>query len=64
MVNTLQKRGHHRRDEPACFGTGQRTWVQELHYRTIDRLLIALSVVVFVTTLILKIAGIAELLVP
>jgi energy-coupling factor transport system permease protein len=43
--------------ELRCFGIGKRTWLLELHARTFDRIIIALTLILFIGLTALNIAG-------
>jgi len=47
-----------------AFGIGPRTWLQELHYQTRDRVLIAFGVAILVGSIMLGFAGFGKLWVP
>ena len=47
-----------------CFATHPRTWVQELHYTTRDRLLVACSALVFLASVVLSFLKIGGLWIP
>ncbi len=43
--------------ELRCFGVGKRTWFTKLHARPLDRAIIALSIIGFLTVTLLNILG-------
>ncbi|GAP09874.1 ABC-type cobalt transport system, permease component CbiQ [Bellilinea caldifistulae] len=47
-----------------AFGVGPRTWLEELHYRTRDRLLIGFGVVMLLTSIALSLFGMGKFWVP
>lgn len=47
-----------------AFGVGPRTWLEELHYRTRDRLLIGFGVVMLLTSIALSLFGVGKFWVP
>jgi energy-coupling factor transport system permease protein len=47
-----------------AFGVGPRTWLEELHYRTRDRLLIGFGVVMLLTSITLSLFGMGKFWVP
>lgn len=47
-----------------AFGTGPRTWLIELHYQTRDYILIAVGVVVFLTSMAASLLGLGQFWVP
>jgi energy-coupling factor transport system permease protein len=47
-----------------AFGIGERTWLQELHYRLRDRVLIALGVLILVGSTVLVVLGYGRFYVP
>ncbi len=47
-----------------AFGVGKRTWVDELHYRKIDRLIIVLSVIMLVLSISFSLFGFGKFWVP
>ncbi len=47
-----------------AFGVGPRTWLEELHYRTRDRLLIGFGVVMLLTSIALSLFGAGKFWVP
>lgn len=47
-----------------AFGVGPRTWIDQLHYRHRDRILIALAILLFVASLLLAFIGLGEFWVP
>ncbi len=47
-----------------AFGIGPRTWLDELHYRPHDRVLIALGVVILVASILLSFGGLGKFWVP
>lgn len=47
-----------------AFGIGPRTWLEELHYRLRDRVLIALGIILFLSSLILSTYGFGKFWIP
>jgi len=47
-----------------AFGVGERTWLEELHYRRRDRVLIALGVAILVGSVIVTMLGVGRFYVP
>lgn len=47
-----------------AFGVGRRTWLEQLRYRTRDRLLIAFGVILLLTSITLSLFGIGKFWVP
>jgi energy-coupling factor transport system permease protein len=47
-----------------AFGTGPRTWLDELHYRPHDRVLIVLGLAILVSSILLAFAGLGKFWVP
>ncbi|MEN4011518.1 MAG: energy-coupling factor transporter transmembrane component T [Chloroflexota bacterium] len=47
-----------------AFGVGARTWLEQLHYRTRDRLLIGFGVILLLTSIALSLFGIGKFWVP
>lgn len=47
-----------------AFGVGPRTWLEELHYRTRDRLLIGFGVMMLLTSIALSLFGMGKFWVP
>lgn len=47
-----------------AFGTQQRTWLEQLHYQTRDRLLIAFGVLIFLMSIALSLFGFGQFWVP
>ena len=47
-----------------AFGIGPRTWLEKLTYRKRDRVLIALGVMIFLTSLALSLLGVGQFWIP
>jgi energy-coupling factor transport system permease protein len=47
-----------------AFGVGPRTWLEELHYRRRDRILIGFGLVILVTSVGLSLLGVGKFWVP
>jgi energy-coupling factor transport system permease protein len=47
-----------------AFGVGPRTWLEQLHYRKRDRILIAIGVLILIVSFVLLILGYGDFWVP